>query len=68
MTKILDIKATIKPSSYKTPVNDFTTDLLTCFHPVSSVVLVDIVANTKSSSCESYVISPRPFEGSCLQP
>ncbi len=51
--KVLDIKASIKPSTYDPPLNFSPTYLLTSFHPISSVKLADIVFKAKSSSCES---------------
>ncbi len=59
--KVLDIKASIKPSIFDPPMICSPTDLLTCFHPISSVQLVDIVFKVKSPSCESDVIPARFF-------
>ncbi len=50
------IKASIKPSTFDPPLSCSPTDLLICFHPISSVQLADIVFKVKSSSCESDVI------------
>ncbi len=61
--KVLDIKASFKPSTFDRPVSCLPTDLLTCFHPISSIQLADIlVFEVKSSSCESDVIPARLFK------
>ncbi len=40
--KVLDIKASFKPSTFDRPVSCLPTDLLTSFHPISSIQLADI--------------------------
>ncbi len=45
--KVLDIKASIKPSTFDPPLSCSPTDLLTCFHPISSVQLAHIVFKVK---------------------
>ncbi len=47
---------------YQANFVDAATDLLTCFHPISSVQLADIVFKVKSSSCESDVIQAGLFK------
>ncbi len=57
--KILDIRASIKPSIFDPPLSCSPTELLTCFHPISSVQLAGIVSKVKLSTCESDVIPAR---------
>ncbi len=57
--KVLDIRASIKPSIFDPPLSCSPTELLTCFHPISSVQLAGIVSKVKLSTCESDVIPAR---------
>ncbi len=54
--KVRDIRASIKPSIFDPPLSCSPTELLTCFHPISSVQLAGIVSKVKLSTCESDII------------
>ncbi len=57
--KVRDIRASIKPLIFDPPLSSSSTELLTCFHPISSVQLVGIVSKVKLSTCESDIIPAR---------